>query len=108
MSGERFDDLVRPFAVAIFALSTARVDEALALTRFQDARMREAISTLIRKACDVVYPAVRVPEVSVAADAAAQQLGVDLRQQTWHSQKTFDPGYKVFHYEHMQPVGVIL
>lgn len=99
---------MRPFAAAIFALSTARADESLSLTRFQDARIREAISTLIRKACDVVYPALRVPEVSVAADAAARGLGIDLRRETWHSQKKFDPGYKVFHYEHMQPVGAIL
>lgn len=108
MSADRFDEMVRPFAVGIFALSAARADESLTLTRFQDARIREAISTLIRKACDVVYPAVRVPEVSAAADAAAKQLGIDLQQETWHSQKKFDPGYKVFHYEHMQPVGIIL
>jgi hypothetical protein len=108
MEADAFDGLVRPFAAAIYALSTARSNGSLELTKFQDARFREAIATLIRKACDVIYPALVVPEVSVAADAAAKTLGIDLRQETWHSQKRFDPGYKVFHYEHMQPVGAIL
>jgi hypothetical protein len=108
MSADGFSDLVRPFAEAIAALSGARLNGSLGLTNFQDARFREAISTMIRKASDVVYPAVLVPEVSVAANAAAAELGIDLRQETWHSQKKFDPGYKVFHYEHMRPVGAIL
>lgn len=105
---EAFDPLVRPFAVAIHALTSARLDDSVEMSSFQDARYREAISTLIRKACDIIYPALRVPEVSVAARAAAASLGIDLRRETWHSQKKFDPGYKVFHYEHMQPVGAIL
>lgn len=108
MTADRFDELVRPFAEGILALSRGRRAESTSLTRFQDARYREAISVLIRKACDVLYPAVLVPEVSETAHAAAQYLGVDLSQETWHSQKRFDPGRTMFHYEHMQPVGIVL
>ena len=108
MKPDHFDELVRPFAEAIFALSRARSNDSLGLTGFQDARFREAIATLIRKACDVIYPAILVAEVSVAANAAAEDLGVDLHRETWQSQKKFDPGYKVFHYEHMLPVGAIV
>jgi hypothetical protein len=42
--------------------------------------------------------------VSVAARARAADLGIDLCQQTWHQQPTFDGGRAVFHLEHVVPV----
>lgn len=103
-----FDVLVQPFAVGIHALFAARTDGSVALTPYQDARVREAISVLVRKACDVIFPAARMPEVSIAAANAAAELGIDLRTETWHSQTKFDKGRLVFHYEHMQPVGAVV
>ena len=61
MNAEQFDEVVQPFAEGILALSKARASDSLSLSTFQDARFRGAISTLIRKACDVLLPGASGP-----------------------------------------------
>lgn len=104
---DMFEVLATPFAGGIYDLLQAVADPALPLTKTQRSRMTEAASINLRKCCDVLVPAARAPEVSVGAAARAQALGVDLRQQTWQTQPTFDPGRRIFHYEHMQPIVVV-
>jgi hypothetical protein len=41
----------------------------------------------------------------VKADGLARELGVDLATQTWHTQRRFDAGRSLFHFEHYAPVG---
>jgi hypothetical protein len=74
------------------------------LNPHQRSRLGEAITADFRKLCDMVFPAARPYRISVAAADLARNMGVDLAVQTWHSQKKFDPGHKLFHYEHMHPV----
>ena len=106
-SSGQFDVFVRPFAVAILPLAeTLRGDSEL--SRYQRSRVRDAVVVLVRKACDVTIPAARLPEVSAEAARLAAEKGIDLREQTWHSQPKFDPRRAVFHYEHMTPVTAIV
>lgn len=96
---------------AIFAPGILHKGEALrslVLTTPQRARVRESIGLDIRKLCDMAVPAVRPPEISLAAAAAASALGVELERETWQSQPRFDPGRRVFHYEHVTPVSVLV
>ena len=101
-----FRQLVTPFARGL--LDKAAALRELDLNKHQRARLGESLSTDIRKLCDILVPAARFPEVSKAAAAAAAGIGVDLRTQTWHSQPKFDPQRVVFHYEHMNPVAVLV
>ena len=82
--------------------------DGMALTAKQTAALRKSISTDIRKLCDMVFPAVKPYDISVAAADAAAALGVDLQAQTWDTQTKFDPKRQVFHYEHMATVADIV
>lgn len=62
-------------------------------------RVRESIGVDVRKFTDVIDY-----EVSEAAWAAAQDLGVDLRTTDWAGQTRFDPKRERFHLEHVVTV----
>lgn len=64
-----FDALATPFARGIYDLLHAVADPALPFTKTQRSRMTETASISLRKCCDVLVPAARAPEVSVAAAA---------------------------------------
>lgn len=74
------------------------------LTGTQSSRLMESLSIDLRKFCDITIPAMRRPEVSVAAVARANELGIDLCQVAWHQQVAFDPGRLIFHCEHVVPI----
>ncbi|WP_089107443.1 hypothetical protein [Streptomyces hyaluromycini] len=101
----RFAYICRPFAQGL--LDKTRALDELEFNRHQRARLRESISDDVRKLCDMLVPDARHPQVSVAAAEKATAIGVDLRQETWHSQTRFDPKRAVFHFEHMTPVSQI-
>lgn len=92
--------VLRAFAAAIMA----KVSAARALKRTAPHRQRllESISDDIKKVSNF-----RPHEVSVAAHAEAEALGIDLSHQTWHDQRRFDADREVFHVEHMVPVSVL-
>ncbi|MCX4458654.1 hypothetical protein OOK58_42865 [Streptomyces sp. NBC_01728] len=102
----RFAYICRPFAQGL--LDKTRALNELEFNKHQRARLRESISVDVRKLCDMLIPDARHPQVSVAAAEQAAAIGVDLRQETWHSQTRFDPKRAVFHYEHMNPVSQIV
>jgi len=77
-------------------------------SRPQVSRLRESISADLRKLGDMAIPTVRPPFISVAAAARATAIGVNLKGETWHTQTRFDPGRKVFHYEHLMPLAEII
>jgi hypothetical protein len=96
---------------AIFARGVR--DKALALdqldlTKAQSSVLRKSIAVDVRKLCDMVFPTVRAYEISAEAAAAASARHVDLQTQTWDTQPRFDPGRKIFHYEHMVTVADII
>jgi hypothetical protein len=96
-------EIARPFARGFIAKRPLADDPRLSKT--QKARVKESLSDDLKKLCDVLIPTLRVPEVSVAAQRRADELGVDLCQQTWHGQKAFDPlGRGTFHLEHVVPI----
>ncbi|WP_027862589.1 hypothetical protein [Marmoricola sp. URHB0036] len=100
-----FESLAFPFARGL--LDKSRASSNPELSKFQRARLAESIAVDIRKLCDIAFPAARRPSISVTAKAVADQGGIDLSRETWHSQPRFDPGRIVFHYEHVQPVSAI-
>jgi hypothetical protein len=57
---------------------------------------KKLIGEILRKYCDQKP----VDFVSAKAKEVAEQLGIDLFEQNWHSQNKFDPGRKTFHLEH--------
>jgi hypothetical protein len=87
------------FAQSMFAKATALREATL--TKRERARLKEAIAGDVRKASDILSTIL----VSEAAHAEAAKLGVDLRELAWHDQPKFDGGRKVFHFEHVEPVG---
>jgi hypothetical protein len=99
------DQLLRLYAQSIFAKAGAL--KALALTPNQRKRLCETITAEIRACGGLLYPEVRVPEVSKAALQEADRIGVNLRAQTWRSQPSFDRGRKAFHWEHVNPIACI-
>ena len=102
--GMSFEELCSLFVASL--LAKAHAYASAPLSPFQRSRLGEAMTADIRKLCDMAVPAARAPMVSVAAQRVAESLGVDLLQQTWHSQKKVD-GYKTFTYEHLNPVREI-
>jgi hypothetical protein len=104
-SGLGYSDVIRrkllsAFAQAIWAKAQAmRELGAVTLAR---RRLLESLSYDIRKYSDLVPPV-----VSLAAQAEAARLGVDLRQMGWHDQHRFDPGRRIFHWEHVHTVSSI-
>lgn len=88
------------FAQAIWAKADAmRVTE---LGWRERQRVLESISYDIRKYSDLA-----VPRVSLAAQKEAERLGVDLREKRWQDQPRFDPGRRIFQWEHVQTIGAI-
>lgn len=94
--------LLMPFAHSIYAKSAALRDTTFDLTTKQRARLRESICDDIKKCSDSI-----IPEASDAALNKAKDIGIDLFTKDWHDQSTFDPGRKIFHWEHVQPVSAI-
>ena len=94
-------ELLLPFAQAIHAKAKA-VRELVDLTSSQRARLLEAISDDIKKCTNFI-----TPRASRAALCEAARLKVDLCSKNWHDQPRFDPGRKLFHFEHVLPVSVI-
>ena len=99
------DDLLRVFASSIFAKAGALKSQRL--TPNQRKRLKASITADVRHSGGLLYPEVFTPEVSEAALLEAQKLSVDLCSHTWGSQKRFDPGRKLFHWEHVDPIGCI-
>ena len=48
-----------------------------------------------------------VAYASRAALDMANKMNVNLAHEDWHSQNHFDPGRKIFHYEHCNPISVL-
>lgn len=86
-----------------FAAKASLIQE-YELTGTQSSRLMESLSIDLRKFCDITVPAMRRPEVSIAALRSANELGIDLCQVAWHQQVGFDPGRRVFHCEHVVPI----
>jgi hypothetical protein len=98
-------DVVRRKLLSVFAHAIwAKAKEMRELGAGTPGRRRllESLSDDIRKYSDLVPPA-----VSLAAQAEAARLGVDLRQMGWHDQPRFDPGRRIFHWEHVHTVSSI-
>ncbi len=95
--------------MSAFITSIAKVIQLMAveyatLTDEVDRRhMRVQISKAIRNATD--HPSFKI-QASVAARALAEERGIDIGAMTYDNQvqKRFDPGRKLFAYEHMVPV----
>lgn len=92
--GVSWEQVARAFARGLVAKADLLRQQ---LTRPQRAVVRSALAVDVRKFCDVVLPDLQAPQVSVAARAAALELGVDLCQQTWQQQKQFDADRSLFH-----------
>jgi hypothetical protein len=100
----KIERLIRPFAVSLAAKADLLSDQA-GLCSKQQTRVRESMGQDIRKLCDIIFPAERLPDVSKAAQDLAQPR--DLRRETWQSQPQFDPGRRLFLLEHWMPVGMM-
>ena len=99
------DQLLRLYAQSIFGKAGAL--KALKLTRNQRKRLRDTITADLRACGALLYPEVRLPEVSKEALQEADRIGVNLWAQTLRRQKSFDRGRKVFHWEHVNPIACI-
>ncbi|WP_323751453.1 hypothetical protein [Marinobacter sp.] len=94
--------LLLPFSQSIFAKAEALKKHEVGLRPDHIARFRESISEDIKKCSNFV-----VPEVSDEAHHEATKRGLNLFEKNWHDQPAFDPGRKIFHLEHVQPVSAI-
>ncbi len=97
-----FREATLPFARSF--LAKASLGREWSLSTRQTSRLNESLSIDLRKFCDIVVPALRRPEVSIAALRTADEIGIDLCQMTWHEQAAFDHGRVVFHCEHVMPI----
>ncbi|WP_457188651.1 hypothetical protein [Nocardioides sp. P5_E3] len=102
MATPYFASLVEPFTAGLLHKCHALHD--LDLNGHQRSRLRESTSIELRKLCDILVPAARLPRISEAASEIARSMDVDLLAATWHSQKKID-AYKIFTYEHMTPIS---
>lgn len=93
--------VLQAFSKAIYA-KVRFLRTRIGRTQPQCTRILESISDDIRKCTNFVKP-----EVSVAADKEARRQGVALNEMTWHDQRSFDPGRKRFHLEHVVPVSAV-
>jgi hypothetical protein len=96
------DELLRPFAKSIRSKVVALNALKLRLLPHQRACILESISDDIKKCTNFISPG-----LSQAAQKEAERLGVDLRSLNWHDQPRFDPGRKMFQWEHILPVKSI-
>ncbi len=76
-------------------------------TKRQISAVLSSLTQEIRKLCDALASDDLRPAVSQRAAAVAREIGVDLYEQTWHTQTRFDPGRRVFHLEHVVPVEAV-
>lgn len=99
------DELLQLFARSIFSKADALT--GLERTKNQRKRIRASITADIRTCGLLIYPDVRSPEVSEAAQLEADQIGKQIRTRTWYNQNGIDPGRKTFHWEHVDPISCI-
>lgn len=66
---------------------------------------RRMLSVTIRNATE--HPSFTI-EASKAARLKATELGIPLEKMTWANQPRWDKGRKIFAYEHMVPVNVMM
>jgi hypothetical protein len=92
--------LLSAFAQAIW--TKAQAIRELGDVTLARRRLLESLSYDIRKYSDLVPPL-----VSSAAQREAARLRVDLRQMGWHDQYRFDPGRRIFHWEHVRTISSI-
>jgi hypothetical protein len=69
-------------------------------TQYQTSVIKSSIHSDIRKYSDLL-----IPLQSEAAFYQSEKLKIDLIKKNWHNQPSFDPGRKIFHFEHMIPVN---
>jgi hypothetical protein len=99
------DQLLQLFARAI--ISKVNALTCLELSPNQRRRLRASITAEIRTCGGLIFPDVRSPEVSKAAQEEAERIGVRICTMNWHDQTAFDSGRKTFHLEHVNPVSCI-
>lgn len=101
------DPLLEHFARSIFykfdALHRYRID----LSKRQLDRLRRSITEDIRACGGLIFPDMKRPEVSQAAQRVAEQCGLQICEKNWYDQSKFDPGRKLFHLEHVNPISCI-
>jgi hypothetical protein len=95
--------------LGVFARSILAKVQALKLelTKTQRMRLRRSITEDIRTCGGLIYPDMKSPEVSKAAAREAKRRKVDLCKMNWHKQPAFDPGRKMFQWEHVCTVRSI-
>jgi hypothetical protein len=99
-------ELATPFAESMRAKARL-LHPTMGLTERQIRGVKESISEDFKKLGDVLFPEVRPFEVSRAAAKKARELNVDLQTHGWHSQARFDKNRRIFHIEHVTPVGAL-
>ena len=92
-------DCIRTFAESIFIKCSA-INRGCLETK-EISKIRESISTDIQKYGDLIP----VSLISQRAYEQAKAINLSLKDMTWHNQIKFDPGRKIFQYEHMMPVN---
>lgn len=105
-TGLSFDDVVTPFAEAIFIkvtmIRSGRFDKV------DIGHLKETIRHDLRKCSDIIIRSIRRPEVSEAAHAKGREMGIaDLRDLSWSAQAKLDPGRVTFILEHVIPVRTL-
>lgn len=93
---------IRAFALSIHAKATALREGNL--TDSQKSRLKESISDDIKKYTNFIPH--RVSQ-AVKDSADTLQSPVNLSQMTWHDQRRFDPGRRLFIVEHKRPVNAL-
>ena len=98
---------MRKDIVSLFAKSiTVKKDaiNSLNLSKKEEVIIRGSIDEDIKKVSDFA-----IPRVSKKAKEKSTAMGIDLLSMNWHNQtkKSFDPGRKLFHWEHIVPVSQI-
>jgi len=96
------DQLLSCFTGSIFDKSQALKNPSI--TSRQKRYLNKAINFEIRHACDALLPDNLIPRISAKADLKSRAMGIDLLLADWHDQHKFDPGRKIFHFEHTIPV----
>jgi hypothetical protein len=89
-----------PFALSIYAKASYLKHNSM--SKFEKARLLESISDDIKKCTTFTKP-----KISKAALVKSAVLNIDLHKMNWHNQNKFDPGRKIFHYEHYITVSNI-
>ena len=101
-----FDEVVRPFAETIFV--KVRMIRSGRFDKVDVGHLKETIRHDLRKCSDIIIRSIRRPEVSEAAQAKAQEMGIaDLRDLSWSAQTKLDPGRVTFILEHVVPVKTL-